>query len=147
MTARNDDVVDVLLAQHQGLRQRFAALRAAVGSDRKTLFDDLVRFVHVHEIGEQAVVYPAARDAATGANTIAAECAREEDQIAQKFAEIKELGVGHPAFDTKLALLNQALLDHIAREEHHELPRLRRYLPKARLYTMAAELHDVQAMR
>lgn len=118
-----------------------------MGRDRKTLFDDLVRLVHVHEIGEQAVVYPAARDAATGANTIASECAREEDQIALAFAEIRELGVGHPAFDTKLALLNQALLDHIAREEHHEFPRLRRYVPKQSLYMMAGELHDVQAMR
>ncbi len=147
MTARHDDVVDVLLAQHERLRQRFSDLRSAAGRDRKTLFDDLVRLVHVHEIGEQAVVHPAARDAATGASMTAAECAREEAQIALAFAELKDLGVAHPAFDTKLAALHQAFLNHTACEEDHEFPRLRRYLPKQSLYMMAGELHDVQAMR
>ena len=147
MTAPINDVVDVLLAQHERLRQRFSLLRAACGGDKKTLFDELARLVHVHEVGEHAVVYQVVRDAAAGGNTIAVACAREEAQIVQAFAGLRDLGVGHPTFDTKLAALHQAFLDHTAHEERDEFPRLRQYLPKQSLYTMANELRDIQAMR
>ena len=147
MTVRNNDVVDVLLGQHDRLRQRFTLLGAAGGRDKKPMFEELARLVHEHEIGEQAVVYPAVRDTANGGSTVGVACVREEAQIVQAFAELRDLGVGHPTFDTRLATLRQAFLDHTAHEEHDEFPRLRQYLPKQSLHMMANELRDIQAMR
>ncbi len=145
MTVHNDDVVDVLLGQHDRLRQRFSLLRAAGDRDKKALFDELVRLAHIHEVGEQAVVYQALRDTVAG-TAITMACAREEAQIVRRLAELKDLGVGHPTFDTTLAAVHQAFLDHAAHEERDEFPRLRQYLPKQSLYAMANELRDVQAM-
>jgi hypothetical protein len=146
MTVHIDDVVDVLLGQHDRLRQRFSLLRAVSGRDKKALFDELVRLAHIHEVGEQAVVYQALRDTVAGGTTIAVACAREGAQIVRGLAELRDLGVGHPTFDTTLAAVHQAFLDHAAHEERDEFPRLRQYLPKQSLYTMANELRDVQAM-
>lgn len=146
MTSPNNDVVDVLVGQHERLRQRFSGLRTADGRDKYTQFEELVRLVHSHEIGERTVVHQAVRDTAAGNNTIATECAREEAQMVRALAELKDLGIGHPTFDTKFSALHQAFLDHAAHEEHDEFPRLRRYLPKQRLHMMANELRDVQAM-
>ena len=145
MTVHNDDVVDVLLGQHNRLRQRFSLLRAAGDRDKRALFDEIVRLAHIHEVGEQAVVYQALRDTVAG-TAVAMACAREEAQIVRRLAELKDLGVGHPTFDTKLAAVHQAFLDHAAHEERDEFPRLRQYLPKQSLYTLANELRDVQAM-
>ena len=107
MNVHNDDVVDVLLGQHDRLRQRFSLLRAAGDRDKKTLFDELVRLAHTRRIGEQAVVYQALRDTVAGGTTIAMACAREEAQIVRGLAELKDLGVGHPTFDTTLAAVHQ----------------------------------------
>jgi hypothetical protein len=146
MTVHNDDVVDVLLGQHDRLRQRFSLLRAAGDRDKKALFDEIVRLAHIHEVGEQAVVYQVLRDTVAGGTAIAMACAQEEAQIVRRLAELKDLGVGHPTFDTTLAAVHKAFLDHAGHEERDEFPRLRQYLPKQSLYTMANELRDVQAM-
>jgi Hemerythrin HHE cation binding domain len=148
MTAsRNDDIVDVLLGQHEQLRRLFADLRTAQGHDEKTMLRELTQLLQRHEVGEQAVVHQAVRNAVKGGDATGVACASEEDQIVRRLAELKDLGAGHPAFATKLAALHQSFLDHTEHEERDEFPRLRRCVTKQSLHMMAYELHDVQAMR
>lgn len=59
---RADDVVDVLLSQHEQLRQLLADVLAAPGDDQKRLFGELADVLSAHEHGEQIVVHPAVRD-------------------------------------------------------------------------------------
>jgi Hemerythrin HHE cation binding domain len=146
-TSHNDDIVDVLLGQHEQLRQLFSALRDAQARDGKAMLRELAQLLLRHEIGEQAVVHRAVHDVVRGGNTTGAACASEEDQIVRALAELMDLVPGHPAFETTLTALHQSFLDHAAHEERDEFPRLRRYVTKQSLYMMAYELHDVQAMR
>jgi hypothetical protein len=52
----------------------------------------------------------------------------------------------HASFDSKFAMVHQAIHDHTAHEERDEFPILRRYVSTQRLHMMTGELHDVDVM-
>lgn len=148
MTADNrDDVVDVLLQQHQQLRELCAAVHAASSDRKKHLIDELAHLLHRHELGEQAVVHPATRDQTSrGGDEVALTCAAEEGRAGWAIADLQSLSVYPPNFVARFAVFHEAVLKHIAHEERDEFPLLRLYVPTQRLHAMAGHLRDVQAM-
>lgn len=142
----SDDIVDVLISQHEQLKDLLAGVQAARGADRKRLFGALADLLHVHESGEQVVVYPAMCDRTNGGAAVAVICLAEGARVGRAAAELHELGTDDAAFTVKFATFRQAFLDHAGREERDEFPRLRRYVPRQQLHLMANELRNVQSM-
>jgi len=56
-----DDVVLLLISQHEQIKSLFSRLKASEGTQKKELFEDLVRLLAVHETAEEEVVHPTAR--------------------------------------------------------------------------------------
>lgn len=147
MTVRTaDDVVDVLLSQHEQLRQLITQVQAAAGSDRRRLFGELLHLLHAHEVGERIVVRPAVRDHTYAGGIVAVACGVEADLVGRAAAELQDLGSDHPAFGAKFTVFRQAVLGMVEHEEREEFPRLRQYLPAQRLHMMANQLRNVQTM-
>jgi carbon monoxide dehydrogenase subunit G len=138
------DVVDVLLVQHEQIKQVFARLQAASGLDKDALFSDLVAMLHTHETGEQQVVHPMTGHSAPTGGQVAVGRVQEETEADQAIAELKALGVEHPDFDAKLEKLHQAVLRHAAHEEQEEFPLLRQSNSAGQLQAMAGELRAAQ---
>jgi Hemerythrin HHE cation binding domain len=142
-----DDIVDLLLDQHQQLHRLCTQVQAATGADRKLLFADLTALVHRHELGEQTVVHPVTRDhTKRDGDAVATICAAQEEHAGRAIAPLADLGVDHPSFPARFAAFHQTLLEHLAYEERDEFPRLRRYVPTQRLHTMANHIRNVRAM-
>ena len=137
------DIVDVLHAQHEELKLRFAQLRSATGQARARQFGELAGLLHSHENGEQKAVHPVIGQDATGGRQIAADRLAEEQKADQTLAELESLGVDHPDFDAKLDTLHKAVLAHAAAEEEQEFPRLSQ-LPPQRRQERAEELRAAQ---
>jgi aminoglycoside phosphotransferase len=140
------DVIHAVLHDHDQMRRLCTDLRQADGADKKRLFAELYQVVNVHELGDLAVVHPAARGNTANGDRTAVACMTEGADIARALAELHALGVEHATFDGKLAAVHQAIRDHTAHEERDEFPVLRRYVSIQRLHMMAGELHDVQVM-
>lgn len=140
------DVIHAVLHDHDQMRRLCTDLRQADGADKKRLFAELYQVVNVHELGDLAVVHPAARGNTANGDRTAVACMTEGANIARALAELHALGVEHATFDSKLAMVHQAIHDHTAHEERDEFPVLRRYVSIQRLHMMAGELHDVQVM-
>jgi len=138
-----NDVVDVLLAQHEEIRQAFATTLNATGEAKEAQFDRLAAMLHAHETGEQQVTHRATHERTAGGDVVAAACLEEEVQAGHAMAELRALGVDHPAFDEKLESFHQAVLAHAAHEEQDEFPRLRE-LPVDQRHTLAADLRSAQ---
>jgi hypothetical protein len=128
------------------MRRLCTDVRQADGADKKRLFAELYQVVNVHELGDLAVVHPAARGNTANGDGAAVACMTEGADIVRALAELHALGVEHASFDSKLAIVHQAIHDHTAHEERDEFPLLRRYVPIQRLHMMAGELHDVEVM-
>ncbi|GAA2113426.1 hemerythrin domain-containing protein [Kitasatospora saccharophila] len=121
-TAQQEDVVDVLLAQHQRIRGLFADVRAARGEHKQQAFDELRALLAVHETGEELVVRPAA--ARTAGKAEASARNEEEAEANRALLELEKLDVTSPGFDAELAAFQQAVEAHAQHEEKEEFPAL-----------------------
>ena len=115
--ADQGDIVNVLLAQHEHIKETFTRLQVASGDAKKQLFANLTDLLHIHETGEQQVVHPVTRTSTPDGQQVATARIDEETAADQEIAELKGLGIEHPQFDTKLAALHRAVLTHAAHEE------------------------------
>ncbi|HEX6967211.1 MAG TPA: hemerythrin domain-containing protein [Micromonosporaceae bacterium] len=143
MTAvQQRDVVDLLRQQHDQIKDLFNQLKSAQGGQKREIFQDLVRLLAVHESAEELVVHPEARRQA-GDRVVEARL-HEEDEAKHALAELYELGVDHPHFNSRLEPFAQSVIEHAEREEREEFPKLRQQLSEERLRRMAGAVEAAE---
>jgi hemerythrin superfamily protein len=146
-TTAQQDVVDLLLQQHNRIRELLAAVQGGQGAAKRDAFEDLVRLLAVHESAEEQVVHPRARKAgADGADRIVQERLNEEHEAKQVLARLYDMGVDHPDFDGQFGTFAEAVAAHAAHEEVDEFPRLREAVPPERLRRMAGAVKMAESM-
>jgi hemerythrin superfamily protein len=146
MTATSqDDVVSLLLDQHEQVKSLFSRLKASAGTQKKELFEDLVRLLAVHETAEEEVVHPTARRKLDHGEEVVDGRLHEEEAAKRALAELYDLGVDHPDFDGKLAAFEEAVVRHATREENEEFVRLREMLSPDQLRRMAGAVRAAEA--
>jgi hemerythrin superfamily protein len=143
-TAQEQDVVDLLLNQHNEIKSLFAQVNAASGAARRDAFQDLVRLLAVHESAEEQVVHPAARKQA-GDEVVDARL-HEEDEAKHVLSELYDLGVDDPGFTPRFAEFESAVLAHALHEEQEEFPELRRSTDADKLRRMAGAVRAAEAL-
>jgi len=145
----DEDVVDLLMAQHQRVKELMERIAAAEGADKQQMFGELVELLKTHEKGEQRVVHPVTRSSVPGGDATANARLGEEERADELIAQAEAAGMSPDSveFDAWFERLRHAVLDHAEHEEHEEFPKLRGEVPAARLRTMAEELVAVQGAR
>ncbi len=139
-TARDRDVVDLLLAQHEEVRSLFAQITSAAGSAstaKKGSFDRLVNLLAVHETAEEMVVYPVVRGSGPDGDRLADARTAEESEAKSALSELEKIGVESPEFDAKLAAFQQLVETHAQNEEREIFPLLRSSQSPEQLAKMA----------
>ncbi|XTZ14387.1 hemerythrin domain-containing protein [Micromonospora echinospora] len=139
-----EDVVDLLLAQHAQIEQLFLLTIGGTGDVRREAFDDLVKLLAAHETAEEEVVHPLARTL-PGDDEMVDDRLAEERQAKETLQTLIRGGVDADGFDTGIILLRDAVLTHARYEERYEFPRLRQYVPPDQLLTMAAAVRAAEA--
>ena len=140
------DVVDLLEQQHEHIRSLISDVESTADTaHRQQKFEELRRFLAVHETAEELVTHPRARIAEGGNDVVDA---RLEEETASKkmLADLDGMKVDDPAFDGKFATLKSAVLDHAAAEEREEFPLLREDNDKAMLERMATAVRAAEAI-
>lgn len=133
-----DDVVDLLLAQHARIEELFLLVSGGKGEARKDAFDDLVRMLAVHETAEEEVVHPLSRTLPGGDDGVIDDRLAEERQAKEMLQTLIEDGVDADGFDDAIMLLRENVMQHARYEERYEFPRLRQHVPADRLRTLAS---------
>jgi hemerythrin superfamily protein len=144
--AKDQTVIDLLLEQHQQIRQLFTKVSNATGEAKRNAFDDLVRLLAVHESAEEQIVHPVARKQGDAAEAVVQARLDEEDEAKKALADLYDLGVDHPEFDSRLEAFATDVLVHAMHEEQEEFPRLREAVSDDRLKTMAGALKAAEAV-
>jgi hemerythrin superfamily protein len=139
------DVIDLLLEQHEQVRQQFILVMGATGQQRVELFAQLVEMLTRHEKTEQGIVHPALATADASAGQAVVDDVMDEEREADRaIEELTSMDAGTPEFDAKLADFHSAVLAHAAHEEEQEFPRIRDLVPAERLVAMAGEVRVAQ---
>jgi hypothetical protein len=136
-----DDLVDVLLDQHNRIEELFLLVAAGVGEARRGAFAELARLIERHEEAERRVVHPLARQIPAAGDVVVEDRLAEERGVAEELRGLLERGgVDDPGFDPAVVRLREAVMRHVRYEERYEFPHLRRHVPPGRLLDLAAEL-------
>ncbi len=137
-------VVDVLLKQHDRIRELFAEVEQTFGDQRQEAFGTLRRLLAVHETAEEMIVHPRARSH-VGDDVIDTRLAEEHD-AKQVLSDLDGMDVNDPQFGTQLQLLKGMVFDHAAHEESDEFDRLREELGSKEADIMGAAVLAAEAL-
>lgn len=144
-TGSEQDVVDLLVDQHEQIKRLFAEIPAASGERKRELFHDLVRLLAVHESAEEQVVHPTARRKIDNGDPIVSARLAEESEAKHALANLYDLGVDHPDFDMRLRDFADDVLKHATAEETEEFPQLRAKLRPEELTRMASVVRAAES--
>ncbi|MDR6864745.1 hemerythrin domain-containing protein [Phycicoccus sp. 3266] len=115
-----DDVVRVLVEQHDLLRGAFALVRESTGTARAQAFSDLAHLLTLHESLEEQVLRPVTVE--IGEVDVARARLSEELRAQAVLARLMDLDADSDEFDLALGQLEASVLDHAGMEEAEELP-------------------------
>jgi hemerythrin superfamily protein len=142
---RKDDVLGVLISQHDEIKDLFHKVAQAGGKQRREFFADLVRLLAVHQAAEEEVVHPIARKEIDDGDDVVENRLREEQEARDALTELHDLGADHPEFASKLLALAAAITAHATYEEDEEFRFLRERVPPTLLQQMAGAVQAAQA--
>ena len=140
------NVIELLLRQHQEIRELFGEVETATGTSRTAAFDQLRRLLAVHETAEEEIVHPYARRAIDGGEKIIELRLAEENQAKKMLSELEDIGPDGSGFMQKFADLRAAVLDHAEQEEREEFPYVEKLATGQQLAGMARAVKAAQAM-
>jgi hemerythrin superfamily protein len=138
-----DDVLTVLTAQHERVRELLAELRESVAvvaeltRDMAEPFQDLVELVVTHETAEEVTVYPRLRTELQEGH-LADECLAEEHEVKQLLAKLEKMAPAFFGFPDAVAQFEEKLIAHAEHEERVVFPILEHRLPA----TGRQQMHD-----
>jgi hemerythrin superfamily protein len=139
-----EDVVDLLLAQHEQVKSLFATLRTLKGDAATEPFNELRRMLAVHETAEEEVVYPALRQ--LGADDIVEARLTEEDEAKKTLADLEKMGPEATEFSGVLASFEKDVLAHATAEEREVFPRLQQGIEAEQRRKMGQALKAAEAV-
>ncbi len=143
----NDDVVALLMQQHNHIRGLFAEVEnAATADDRAEAFRRLVRLLAVHETAEEEVVHPSARRLLRDGEQVVDDRLEEERAAKEKLSRLDDMNPDDPGFMPALRELRADVLQHAVSEEQYEFPGLREKAGARQLALMATAVRAAEAM-
>ncbi len=126
LPARGNDAVEILLNDHQVIKKLLTQLTGAGASERKSVMEQLIGVLTIHNATEENLVYPALNKVAGSkaeSQHLYHETAEADVLLFELDTLLKE-GEG-AEFATKAEKFQEAVLHHIDEEENKALPRLR----------------------
>ncbi|WP_030170261.1 hemerythrin domain-containing protein [Spirillospora albida] len=146
MTHKTEDVVDLLLAQHDEIRRLAAQVENNHGVVRRDAFDRLRRLLAVHETAEEEVVHPYARRSIDHGEQVIEKRLREENAAKGVLARLEKLDCDSPEFEEMFAGFHKDIEAHARHEEREEFPKIRREASAEQLRGMATMVKVAEAV-
>jgi hemerythrin superfamily protein len=129
------DAVELILRQHEEIRQRFAAfdeLSSRPSKKKDQLVASLVTDLVKHAEIEEQVFYPAVREELDGLDDEIDEDLEEHHAAELLLAELDGATSDQERFDAKVTVLKENVLHHMEEEESDLLPKVREGLDERR---------------
>jgi hemerythrin superfamily protein len=146
MAKRDDDVVELLIHQHEEIKRLFAKVEKQTGKPRAESFDRLRHLLAVHETAEEEIVHPFARTKINKGAAIVDSRLEEEHSAKEALQELERLGPDAPEFGPKFAEFGKAVTAHAEHEEHEEFAQIRGAATPQQIKGMAAAVKMAEAV-
>ena len=146
-TAKGEDVVDVLTADHRLMLDRLAEIRnTSEPSERRDLADAVIAEVMRHSVAEEMIVYPAIEEHVPNGKEEVEHDKQEHDEIVAVMKQIEDVDASGPVFMDRIGELEAQLRHHAHDEEADQFPMLRAHIPADRLVDMADKVQNAMKL-
>jgi len=142
----NADAIDILLNQHNQVKELFRMVENAQGDTRQREFDHLRAFLAVHETAEEEVLRPVTRKSVPNGEAVADARMSEENEAKEVLAKLEKLGCESPDFMPKFLEFKKSVLAHAEHEEHEEFPGVRASKTPEELMKMGKRIKMAEKM-
>ncbi|MEU5779625.1 hemerythrin domain-containing protein [Micromonospora lupini] len=141
-TTGDQDVVDILVADHREVETLFVELETRQGTPehRRQLADVMIAELVRHAVAEEAYVYPTARKALPDGDQLADHEIEEHSDAERTMKDLESVDPTDPRFDELLAHLTSTIRHHVQDEESDLFPRLRAAAAREELVELAAKV-------
>ncbi|RKN48533.1 hemerythrin domain-containing protein [Micromonospora endolithica] len=141
-TATDQDVVDILVADHREVEVLFVELESRQGTPehRRHLADVMIAELVRHAVAEEMYVYPTARKALPDGDQLAEHEISEHADAERTMKELESLDASDPRFDELLAQLTSTIRHHVRDEESELFPRLRAAVAREEMVELAGKV-------
>ncbi|MGP4022682.1 hemerythrin domain-containing protein [Actinomadura sp. 3N407] len=146
MAQQAENVVDLLLSQHEEIRNLASTVEKSSGETRRAAFDRLRELLAVHETAEEEVVHPFARRAIDDGSHIVDERLEEENEAKGVLSRLERLDPDSAEFQEMFSDFHKDLEAHASHEEREEFPRLRQEATDEQMRGMAKAVRAAEAV-
>ncbi|MEV4655066.1 hemerythrin domain-containing protein [Micromonospora sp. NPDC049301] len=145
-TTADQDVVDVLVADHREVETLFVELETRQGTPeyRRQLVDVVIAELVRHSVAEEAYVYPTARKALPDGDEIADHEIAEHADAERTMKELESIDPSDSRFEELLAHLTSTIRHHVRDEENELFPRLRAATAREELVELADKVTAIK---
>jgi hemerythrin superfamily protein len=119
------DLVDVVLADHDEIRSLFTQFETAPDGQRTDLWTRIVRILAVHETAEEELLHPQVRRYVDGGDDDIDALLTEERAAKRELAGLEKLGPDAAEFADRFSRFRRDVVAHAEHEERDVLPALR----------------------
>lgn len=140
------DVLELLLEDHQRVKELFSRIAAETGSARQQLFDTLRESLVRHEVAEEEILRPLTKSSLADGEAIAARRIAEESEAEETLKKMEKSEIGSAEWEALFLELRGAVLEHAEKEETIEFPGLRASLSGGELEKAGKMLEKAKQM-
>jgi hemerythrin superfamily protein len=118
------DAVQLLISDHQTVRQLFDQYQRQTGSPQKQqMAEQICKLLTVHTTLEEELFYPAARQA-LGPRDLLDEATVEHASARELVEQIQQMDSSEELYDAKVKVLGEYVKHHVQEEENELIPLL-----------------------
>lgn len=144
--SENADALEILLAQHNQIKQLFALVESSEGETRQEEFDHLRALLAIHETAEEEVLRPVTRSSVPDGDKVADARMHEENEAKQVLAKLEKLGADSAQFMPMFLEFKESVVNHAEHEEHEEFPGIRASKSPEELRSMGKRIRLAEKM-
>jgi hemerythrin superfamily protein len=141
------DAIALLKADHRAvddLFQKFDKTGERAMKTRASLVDRMITGLTVHAAIEEAVLYPAAREALPDDAEVL-EALEEHRLVSWQLRELDGLDPDNERFDAKVRVLAETVRHHVREEERDLFPELRSAMSRTDLVELGSQLQNLKS--
>ena len=141
------DAITLLRSDHRRVEKLCASFERTGGRAKKTrarIVDRMTADLTLHTTLEEQVFYPLVRQSVPDVDFVILESVEEHHVVKLLLAELAELSPSDERFAPKVAVLIQAVRQHIEREEREVFPSMRKSVGRARLGEIGDAMRKLQ---
>jgi hemerythrin superfamily protein len=140
----NQDVVDILTADHHEVLALVGQIATADAAQRRDMADTVIAELMRHSVAEEMYVYPAMREHLPDGESQVQHDTEEHQQLEEVMKELEGVDSADPRFLEVLGRLEAVLRDHVTDEERDQFPMLRARLSSEQLIEMARKVETAK---